>query len=95
MQTVIIVIIHVLIQPYTAKTLNMLDGVILLTVVLAANLNSFAFSRSSMIAIVVIFVIFPLLLSLVTYGKKYLPSFLKFTWHDCEKRNNDNKPKYM
>ena len=95
---VIIVIIHVLIQPYKVETLNILDGVILLTIVLVVNLNSFAFSRSSTIAIVVIIVIFPLLLSLVTLGKKYFP-FMKFTWNhkkiDDDDDDDDDKQMYV
>ena len=91
---VIIVIVHVLIQPYKTETLNMLDGIILLTIVLAVNLNSFAFSRSSTVAIVVIIVIFPLLLSLITYSIKYFPSFMKFIWNR-RKMDDDDEPMYV
>ena len=60
---VITVMIHIWIKPYKNKTLNVLDGIILLTIVLAVNLNSFPFSASSTTAIIVIVVIFPLLFS--------------------------------
>ena len=91
---VIIVIIHVLIQPYKAEILNVLDGVILLTIVLVVNLNSFAFSRSSTIAIVVILVIFPLVLSLITLCTKYFP-FMKFTWNHKKMDDDDDEPMYV
>ena len=60
---IITVIIHTWIQPYKNQKLNKLDGVILLTTVLAVNVNLLAFSRSSTIIIVIIVVTFPLLLS--------------------------------
>ena len=76
---IITVMIHVWIKPYKSETLNVLDGIILLTMVLVVNLNSFAFSKVSTIAIVVIVVLFPLLLSCFIYFK-YLFSSLKCPW---------------
>jgi len=74
---VFIVMIHAWIKPYKSETLNMLDGIILLTVVLVINLNSFAFSTgksTKITAIIVILVIFPLLLSCLVYAKKFFYS---------------------
>ena len=71
---IIIVSIHIWIQPYKNEKLNTLDGVILLFMVLVVNLNLFAFSRSSTIIVVVILMIFPLLLlcfiSIIFFKKK-------------------------
>ena len=58
--SIIIVTIHISIQPYKSDTLNMLDGVILLTIILIVNLGSYTFERSTTITIVIILVIFPL-----------------------------------
>ena len=65
---IITVSIHIWIQPYKNIKLNTLDGVILLSMVLAVNLNLFAFSRSSAIIAVVILMIFPLLLLCFIYA---------------------------
>ena len=73
---IIIVSIHIWIQPYEIETLNVLDGIILLTIVLVINLNSFIFSRTTTITIVVIMVIFPLFYSCLIYGRK-IYSFIK------------------
>jgi len=60
---IIIVMIHIWIQPYKSDTLNILDGIILLTMILIINLNSYTFKQSTTEILVIIFVIFPLGLS--------------------------------
>ena len=60
---VIIVMTHIWIWPYKSDALNVLDGIILLTMILIVNLGSYAFIESTTIALVVILVIFPLFLS--------------------------------
>ena len=59
-----IVMIHVWFQPYKSDTLNMVDGIILLTMILIINLGSYTFIRSTTIVLVIILVNFPLILSL-------------------------------
>ena len=73
---IFIVAIHVWIWPYEIEALNVLDGIILLTIVLVINLNSYTFSRVITIAIVVIMVIFPLLCSCLIF-RKIIVSFVK------------------
>ena len=73
---IVIVSIHIWIRPYEIETLNVLDGIILLTIVLVINLNSYIFSRTTAITIVVIMVIFPMLYSCLLYGRK-IYSFIK------------------
>ena len=77
---IIIVTIHVWAKPYKSEILNALDGMTLLMIVLVVNLNSFVFSKSLTIALVVILVILPLLLSSRIYGKKVI-SFMKYIWN--------------
>ena len=83
---IITVMIHVWIKPYKSETLNVLDGIILLTMVLVVNLNSFAFSKVSTIAIVVIVVLFLLLLSCFVYFK-----YLSSSWKLKRKNININQ----
>ena len=84
---IIIAMTHVWIKPYKSETLNVLDGIILLTMVLVINLNSFVFSRFSITTIVVIIAIFPLFLSCLMYIKSYISS-MKCTWNRKEIDNN-------
>ena len=62
--SIIIAMIHIWIRPYKNCTLNKLDGIILLTMVLIINLASYTFTQSTTTTLVLIFVIFPLCLSL-------------------------------
>ena len=59
---VIIVTIYVWIKPYKRDLLNVLDSEVLLVMVLIVNLNSFAFSRTTTIVILVIAIMFPVVL---------------------------------
>ena len=90
LQTICIIIVsfHIWIKPYKSELLNVLDAILLLTIVLVVNLASFAFSRSSTITIVVITVIFPLVLSCLTYCKDF------FSSKKCTRiKKTDNKSK--
>ena len=90
---IIIVAIHVWIKPYKNETLNILDGIILLTIILVVNLNSFTFSTPLTTAIIVILVVFPLLLSCLT--GKFL-SFMKCRWnHKNIDSNQETEAKYV
>ena len=96
--SIIIVSIHVWIKPYESDTLNTLDGIIMLTMVLVVNLNSFAFSRSLTVTVVVILMIFPLLLlaCLITICGKRILSVLKCVWN--RKKTDDEQefiPRYV
>ena len=86
--SIIIVAIHVCIKPYKSETLNVLDGIILLTMILVINLNSFVFSRPSTITIVVLTVIFPLILSCLICLKVFVFS-MKYSW--IFKKTNDDQ----
>ena len=83
---IIIVTIHIWIKPYRSEILNVLDAIILLTIVLVVNLASFTFSRSLTITIVVITVMFPLVLLCLTYCKTFFSS-IKCT----RNKKTDNK----
>jgi len=63
---VVIAMIHIWIQPYKNDFLNALDGVILLTLVLVVNVNTFTFLSSATPEIISILVVFPLLLFCIT-----------------------------
>ena len=65
--SIIIVMIHVWIQPYRSDTLNIVDGITLLTMILIINLSSYAFVSSVTIAIAIILVVFPLVLSFMIF----------------------------
>ena len=73
---IITVTFHVWIQPYKSTTLNVIDTLILLTMVLVVNLSTFTFSTSSTTAIVVILLIFPFLIELLAYLKVKLYGFV-------------------
>jgi len=87
----ITVAIHVCVQPYKSTTLNVIDGVVLLTMVLVINLNAYNFSSSSTVAIVVILVIFPLLFSVMVYLKSNTYPFIKSHYQKFknERRSTD------
>ena len=85
---IIVITIHTCIKPYKSEVLNVLDGIILLTIVLVVNINSFTFSISLIITIVVLMIMFPLLLSCLIYGKNYI-SFMRCT-QNCNKIDVDD-----
>ena len=90
---IIIVTIHVWIKPYKTEKLNVLDGIILLTIILVINLTSSTFSRSLTTTFVVIMAVFPLLCSCLIYSKNVF-TFLKHTWnHKKINTNQDVMPK--
>ena len=66
--SIIIVMIHIWIQPYESDTLNVLDSIILLTMILTINLGSYTFTSSTTTLLVILFVIFPLGLSFIIFA---------------------------
>ena len=78
---IIVTAIHIWAQPYKSNTLNMLDGIILLTMILAINLGSYTFISSTTTVLAIIFVIFPICLSL---GVVVYFSFLSKWINDCK-----------
>ena len=72
---IIMVMFHVWIQPYKSDILNVMDGVILMSMILIINLGSYAFIRSITNALVIVLVIFPLCLP---FGVLFLTSYAKF-----------------
>ena len=69
---VVFAMIHIWVQPYKDEFLNALDGVILQTLVLIVNINSFTFLSSATPEIISILVVFPLLLYCITGIKKLI-----------------------
>ena len=88
--SIVIVSIHVWIRPYKSDTINTLDGIILLTMVLVVNLNSFTFSRYLTVTIVVIMMIFPLLLLACLICSKNMLSVLKYI-RNCKKTDDEQE----
>ena len=74
--SIIIVTIHVWVQPYRSSTLNVLDGIILLTMILVINLQSYTFISSTTITLVIILVIIPLCVSFLFFLYFYLQKLL-------------------
>ena len=92
---IITVTIHVWIKPYESEMLNVIDGITLLTIVLVINLNSFTFSRPLTMGLVIVFTIFPLLLSCAFYGRKIF-SCIKCSWSRKKiTANQEAIPKYV
>ena len=67
---VIIAMIHIWIQPYKDSFLNGLDGVILLTLSLVVNVNSFTFLSAATPGIISTLVVLPLLIFCITGIKR-------------------------
>ena len=65
---IVIIMIHVWIQPYKSDTLNVIDGIILLTMILTINLGSYTFIRSTTTLLVIALVIFPLVLVFIIFA---------------------------
>lgn len=76
---IIIAMFHIWIQPYNSDTLNKLDGIVLLTMILVINLGSYTFKRSTTTILVIILMIFPLLLILAMFS--YFSFFSKLINH--------------
>ena len=102
---VIIAMIHIWIQPYKDHFLNGLDGVILLTLTLVVNINSFTFLSTATPGIISALVIFPLLIFCITGIKKLISYCMSrrrkveddFGWLDSynDERVNSNKSEKM
>ncbi|XP_065915104.1 uncharacterized protein [Dysidea avara] len=67
---VVIAMIHIWIQPYKDSFLNGLDGVILLTITLVVNINSFTFLSTATPGIISVLVVLPLLIFCIAGIKK-------------------------
>ena len=79
---VIIVIIHMWIQPYQNEFLNAFDGVMLLCIVLEVNINTFPFFKSMTTEVSIVIVTFPLiLLSMVIFKKVYHFCVMKWRYY--------------
>ena len=79
LQTVCVVIamLHIWIQPYTDSFLNAFDGVVLLTIILVVNANTFTFLSSATSVITVILVLLPLIVFCVASSKRLILRFTK------------------
>ena len=74
---VIIVMTHILIQPYKKDILNILDAIILLIMLLIVNLSTFNFSTSTISGVALSLIIAPLVLLFAVGIKKLLASKIK------------------
>ncbi|XP_065889760.1 uncharacterized protein [Dysidea avara] len=72
-----IAMIHIWIQPYQDESLNALDGLSLLIMVLIVNVNIFSFLQNSATEISLVLVILPLFLFCITKIRKIIWSFIK------------------
>ena len=91
---IIILMFHVWIQPYKSDVLNVLDGVILMSMILIINLGSYAFVSSTIITLVVILVMFPLAFSfsiLFYFSSAKLLSKRKNQEDSCELQEIDSR----
>ena len=72
---VVIAMLHIWIQPYTDNFLNAIDGIVLLTIVLTVNANTFTFLSSTTSVIVVILISLPLIVFCVASGQKLMSHY--------------------
>ena len=77
---IVIVMIHIWIQPYHNKFLNAFDGVMLLCVVLEVNINTFPFLKSMTTEVSIVVVLLPLILLSIIFIKKVFHFYL-MKWH--------------
>ena len=73
---VVIVMIHIWIQPYQNEFLNAFDGVMLLSIVLEVNINTFPFLNSMTTEVSIVIVMLPLLLLSSVVIKKVFHFYL-------------------
>ena len=74
---VVIAMFHMWIQPYIDNFLNAFDGVILLTIILVVNANTFTFLSSATSVIIIILVLLPLIVFCVAISKKLILRYTK------------------
>ena len=75
--SIVIVTIHVFVQPYRSDTLNKLDGIILLTIILIINLQSYSFVSSTIVTLVIILVMLPLVISFLFFAYFYVQKIVE------------------
>ena len=73
---VVIVMIHIWIQPYQNEFLNAFDGIMLLCIVLEVNINTFPFLNSMTTEVFIVIVMLPLLLLSSVVIKKVFHFYL-------------------
>ena len=78
--SVIIVMIHMWIQPYQNEFLNAYNGVMLLCIVLEVNINTFPFLNSMTTEVSLVIVMLPLILLSMIIVKKVI-NFCVMKWH--------------
>ena len=69
---VVIAMLHIWIQPYTDSFLNAFDGIVLLTIVLTVNANTFTFLSSATSVIIIVLILLPLIVFCVASGQKLM-----------------------
>ena len=82
---VIIVVIHIWVQPYANELVNALDATILLNMVLVVNLNTYEFSDSTTKIICVFLVVTPICLLCAVLAQKPLTTWIRMK----SKRHHD------
>ena len=80
---VVIVMIHMWLQPYQDESLNALDGLILLVMVLVVNINTFAFLCNLTTALLVALVVIPLFLFCYVAIRKIIHYRIARKRHNC------------
>ena len=74
---VVIAMLHIWIQPYKSDFLNAFDGIVLLTIILVVNANTFTFLSSATSVIIVFLVLLPLIVFSGASGKELLLRYTK------------------
>ena len=74
---VVIAMLHIWIQPYKSSFLNAFDGVVLLTIILVVNANTFTFLSSATSVIITILVLLPLIVFSVASSKDLILRYAK------------------
>ena len=97
---VVIVLIHILVQPYKSDILNLIDTILLLNMLLIVNLNFFSFSTLSTSGFIISLVITPLLLLIGMKAKNALKlgiTIKKLTKYLVKKlhQTNDQRRVYL
>ena len=74
---VVIAMFHIWIQPYISDFLNAFDGIVLLTIILVVNANTFTFLSSATSVIIIVLVLLPLIVFCVASSKKLILHYTK------------------
>ena len=74
---VVIAMLHIWIQPYKSDFLNAFDGIVLLTIILVVNANTFTILSSATSVIIIVLLLLPLIVFCVASSKKLILHYTK------------------